>query len=138
MIIGHIHGGISSPSKNPCSTNATSTTSADPTLFEVKLIRSEIASVQSIDGRNPFEVLIFPNPTESEINLKYYLNELIPVDYFITNSLGQIIAQGKFESSNIGVNHQSIEINRSEKSTRLLMTIVFDNKFYVSEKVLKN
>ncbi|GAB2630348.1 hypothetical protein [Belliella aquatica] len=71
MIIGYICGGIFSPSKNPFSTNATNTTSADPTLFEVKLIRSEIASVQSIDGRNPFEILIFPNPTESEINLKY-------------------------------------------------------------------
>lgn len=137
FVIGYIYGGIFSLSKNPFSTNSTSTTSADPTLFEVKLIRSEIASVQSIDGRNPFEVLIFPNPTESEINLKYYLNELIPVDYFITNSLGQIIAKGKFESSNIGVNHQSIEINKSEKSAMLLMTIVFDNKFYVSEKVLK-
>jgi hypothetical protein len=41
FIIGHIVGGIYSPSINPFSNNNTSTTSADNTVYEVKLVRNK-------------------------------------------------------------------------------------------------
>ena len=56
LLIGHIVGGIHSPSKNPFSANNTGTTKASETIYEVVLVKADVNSAQPIDGQNPFKL----------------------------------------------------------------------------------
>ncbi len=136
FIIGHIFGGIFSPSKNPFSSNATNTTYADETLFEVKLVRSEIADIPKVDGANPFKISTFPNPTEELVYVKYHLSKNAITHYFLSNTSGQLLESGEFNDQIIGENIKAIKLPSNVGKQALLLTVVFDNRFYSTEKII--
>jgi hypothetical protein len=59
IVLGHVYGGILSPSLNPFSVNQTNTTSASNVIYEIKLIRNDDVGVKEIDGVNSFDVSVF-------------------------------------------------------------------------------
>ncbi len=137
ILIGHIFGGISSPSLNPFSGNQTSTTSADTTIYAVKLIKNTTVGEFKINGNNPYTFEVFPNPVDKEINLIYNLDKNVEVHYLISNTLGQLISKGKFESAQIGENNQQLELVENIGTQLLFVTLVFDNKYFVTKKITK-
>ena len=50
-MIGYVFGGIQRASASAFTDNQTGLTSADPTVYEVKLIKNTPLSVQQIDGK---------------------------------------------------------------------------------------
>lgn len=137
ILIGHIFGGISSPSLNPFSANQTSTTSADTTIYAVKLIKNNTVGEFKINGNNPYTFEIFPNPADKEINLIYNSDKSVEVHYLISNTLGQLISKGKFETAQIGENKQQLELDENIGAQLLFVTLVFDNKYFVTKKITK-
>jgi hypothetical protein len=136
FVIGHIVGGLSSPTQNPFSVNQTNTTSANATIYEVKLIRNEPLNVHAIEGKNPFSMTISPNPTTSNIvKINFNMPYATTIDYFISSLDGKIISDGEIEDAAVGNNTMDFELdNPSDKI--VIVTFIFDNKFYVSQKVV--
>ncbi|HSI90371.1 MAG TPA: hypothetical protein VK927_04600, partial [Adhaeribacter sp.] len=137
ILIGHIYGGILSPSLNPFSNNQTATTSADPSIYAVRLIRSNPLGVQEIDGKNPYTMVVYPNPATTEVTFSLELNKPAETHYFITNANGQIIKEGKLKSPRAGLNKETIKLEKNLPAQALLLTVVVENKFYLTRKFLK-
>ncbi|MDX5477045.1 MAG: hypothetical protein LPJ98_01210, partial [Cyclobacteriaceae bacterium] len=124
--------------RNPFANNQTNTTTANPSIYEIKLIKSPISGIPPIDGSNPFDVLVFPNPFEDKITVRFHLDKTTKTDYYLTNIHGQIIKQGEFTNQAKGRNELIINIPNHPSNQFLILTIVFEDKFYVSKKILKN
>jgi hypothetical protein len=136
ILIGHIYGGLLSPSLNPFSVNQTSTTSADNSIYAVRLISNNPTGVQAIDGKNPYEVTLRTNQIDTDIQLSFTLSRSVPVRYFMTNNLGQIIAQGSLATSS-GLNTPNITLPSNLPAQQYQLSLVFDSKYYVTKKLMK-
>lgn len=136
--IGYIYGGILSPSLNPFTYNQTNTTSADNTIYEVWLTTNPVSITEyEIDGNNPYQIEVFPNPFENDLIVKLNIKRSAKISYFITNNLGQIIQKTDNKTYPDG-NHE-LKINLYKRTSReiLNLTVVFDNKYYVTKKLIR-
>ncbi len=139
ILIGYIYGGIVSPTLNPFTNNVTNTTSADPTIYRVKLIREMPDGVEAINGVNPFDLNVYPNPVTSEIVLYLNMDRTSDIYYFITGIDGRILQEGTLDAMQKSMNHsQKIELSEGIKPQVLILTVVVDNKYYLIEKIIKN
>lgn len=132
-VIGYVYGGIKSPSLNPFSNNQTSTTTADNTLYAVKLIKGAPVSIYEIDGKNPFDISLFPNPVSDEFTVSFSAKPQTGINWFLTNASGQIIDKGQADGAQTLV----ISIHPSIPPQILSLTVVFDGKFFVSRKLVR-
>jgi len=136
FVIGHLFGGIQSPTMNPFANNQTNTTIADASIYEVKLVYNPSMSVGTIDGQNPFHFSIFPNPTSHEIvQLEIDLPYQASLDYFITSMSGKILDEGEIEGLKIGKNKMNFNLSEAKEKV-LVVTFIFDAKFYQSQKII--
>jgi hypothetical protein len=139
FLAGHIFGGISSNSLNPFANNLTNTTTADNTLYEVWLTLSPLSVDEfEIDGSNPYQIEVFPNPIQDVFTVKFNTTKTTEVSYFVSNVLGKIIH--KMDKNSLEKGTHEIKINLPETSAKGLyfLTLVFDDKFYVTQKLIKN
>ena len=136
ILIGHIYGGILSPTLNPFATNQTGTTSADPSIYAVWLIRKNpLSNSDMIDGKNPYDVIIYPNPYDHTFFIEFNLERPTGVSYFITNNLGQIIYKKVFAEKLTGA--QKLSFTSEDQTTQYIMvTFIFDDKYYVTKKII--
>ena len=139
FVLGHIIGGIDSSSLNPFSNNTTSTTLATPTIYEVKLIKDTTLSENEVVFKQPnFSFSVHPNPvTDNNIVLKYNLPYQANLDYFITNIEGKVIDDGSILNSVEGDNTMNFKIINTN-SKILFITLIFDDKFYSTQKIINN
>ncbi len=139
VLAGHIYGGINSPSLNPFSNNQTNNTNADNTIYEVWLTKTTPTTTNEykIDGQPPYEVSILPNPFDKEFSVTFNTKHSVKVGYFISNSAGQIIKDSPNELYNSGLNSINITLDHSQSSGLYHLTLVFDNKHYISKKIIK-
>jgi len=137
FVIGYLFGGIQSASASAFTDNQTGLTSADPTVYEVKLIKNTPLSVQQIDGKNPFSVIISPNPTPSDtIRVDFTIPYETKVNYIISTIDGKIVEEGDIEGIRAGKSGMNFDIS-SANTNFVFITFVFDDKFYVTEKVIR-
>ncbi|PDS25383.1 hypothetical protein [Flavobacterium branchiophilum] len=138
FVIGHIYGGILSSSISAFTDNQTSNTSADPTVYEVKLVKNETLSTAAIDGKNPFEVRFSPNPTTKDtIQLGFDMPYAATVNYMITTIDGKVVEEGEIESIQAGKTAMNFSLAKAKNANMVVVTFIFDGKFYVSEKIIK-
>lgn len=127
--IGHIYGGIESPSLNPFTNNITNTTWANSTIYEVRLIRNQTSGwIPIAASRNPLDVKVFPNPSSSFVNIEFELKKAGEVHYFISNLSGQILYRSAFQEAYPGTNRFSLDTS-SFKESLLFLTLVLDGKY---------
>ncbi len=137
FLLGHIYGGILSPSRNPFETNQTNTTSADNAIYAVRLIRKNLTDVQEIAGRNPFHFQVYPNPAQQEVQVNFDLPYSGRVNYFLATMDGKIIQRGGWDKQPAGQNKQSLFVHSSFSTQTLTLTLVFDDKYYAVEKLFR-
>lgn len=136
--IGYIYGGIYSPSLNPFMFNQTSTTSADNTIYEVWLTADPVSITEyEIDGSNPHQIELFPNPFENDVMVRFNLNNATNVSYFVTNNLGQIVLQSDNRTYPDGAHELQLNLSQSASNELLYLTVVFDNKYFTTKKLLR-
>lgn len=141
ILLGHIFGGIKSNSLlNPFSSNQTGTTSADNHLFAVKLIKIENedstnTSIFQLDGKNPFELKVYPNPARNQFSFEVETEKNISVYYFLTNMQGQMLREGIILPDSSRKYLQTIKVN-SLPSQIYNLTLVINNKYYLFEKIV--
>jgi hypothetical protein len=137
FMVGHIFGGINSPTLNPFSSNQTNLTSADNTIYEVWLTVNPLSiNAGEIGGENPFEISVFPNPFNNEFNVRFNLKTMVKASYFLTNSSGQILIKSETKFFNETDNTINIKVENENRAELLLFTIIFDNKYYVTKKLI--
>lgn len=137
FVIGHIVGGLQSSSLNPFTVNQTSQTSANATVYEVKLIRSPNLHTAGPNGENPFTMQVIPNPTQNDtVKVHFTMPYVTDIDYFVTSSKGQIIDDGEITEVRTGENIMHFDLPSTEDNF-LILTFVFDKKYYVTQKVLR-
>lgn len=137
FLIGHIYGGINSSSLNPFSNNQTNLTNADNVIYEVWLTRTNNNTGEKIEFFNPYQISVYPIPFEKEFTIAFNLEKPSRVAYFITNHLGKIIQSTENFHYNEGENKKSINL-KNQSSGIYNITIIFDNEFYVTQKITKN
>ena len=137
FVIGHLFGGIQSTSITAFTDNQTGLTSADPTVYEVKLIKNTSLETPHIDGRNPFSVVVAPNPTTSDtVRVQFIMPYTTSVGYFISTIDGKVVEEGDIEDLQGGIT--SMNFNIAAADTELtFITFVFDNKYYHTNKVIR-
>jgi hypothetical protein len=138
FVIGHLYGGIQSTTNDAFSTNQTDETSADPTIYEVKLVYNPSLNMPTIDGNNRFTFTVAPNPTkENSVKIQFDLPYIATLDYFITSVDGKILDNGEIDGLKIGKNTMSFSLENAKEKI-VMITFILDNKYYSSQKVIQN
>ena len=138
VLLGHIVGGITSPYSHAFITNRTAVTYAESLIYEVMLVKSPNSFTQEVDGDNPFSFKFFPNPAKGQINIDFELKELVTVDYYLSTATGQLIKEGRFSGLIQGRNIKTLDLPNSLLTQTIFITLVFDSRFFVSDKLIKN
>lgn len=137
VVIGHLFGGIQSSSDSAFTDNQTGLTSADPTVYEVKLIKNPSLDTPHIDGKNPFSVIISPNPTTTDtIKVQFTMPYTTSVGYFISTIDGKVVEEGDIEDLQEGITSMNFSI-ASANTELVFITFVFDDKYYRTEKMVR-
>ncbi|MCL9769800.1 hypothetical protein NAT47_05165 [Flavobacterium sp. HXWNR69] len=135
FVIGHLFGGIQSTSPDAFSTNQTHLTSADPTVYEVKLVKNTSLVNTPLDGKNPFSLSLLSSESTADIaRIQFEMPYLAQVNYLVTSSTGAILEAGEIEDVKQGVNTMSFDL-KSYASEVITITFIFDDTFYTSELV---
>jgi len=136
-VIGYVYGGIYSPSLNPFTNNQTNTTAASSTIYAVKLIKGATVGSTEINGNNPYSFDFYPNPVSSSFQVKFSLEKPVDVNYYITNISGQLMATGDINGTKAGQNIHQIFCQSDLHAQTLNVTLVFDNRFFCSKKLVR-
>lgn len=135
FIIGHILGGIQSPSRHPFSTNQSSTTNADNSIYAVRLVKTIPSNVQKIEGEHHFEVTVSPNPAEDYLQLSFELQKASNVRYYLTSPNGRVLVEKDLEIKAVGKHEISINLDKDLSRGTLFLTVIFDHKYYVNKTI---
>ena len=137
FIIGHIYGGIQSSSISAFTDNQTNLTSADPSVYEVKLVYNPTLNHDLIDGSNPFSFSVYPNPAVNDtVNIKFSIPYSSELEYIMSSVDGKILSEGIIEGLKVGYNEMNFNLEEA-KTNIVILTFVFDHKFYSSKKIIK-
>lgn len=137
FVIGHIYGGILSSSISAFTDNQTNLTSADPSIYEVKLVYNPTLSNQLIDGSNPFSFSVYPNPTEGDsIRLKFNAPYEAQLEYIVSSVTGKILSEGHISGFKIGENTMTFNLE-SPNEKLVILTLIYDQKYFKSLKIIK-
>jgi hypothetical protein len=136
ILLGHILGGIYSPSLNPFANNQTNTTSADPSIFAVYLYKDIVSSAQAIEGKSPYRVKIISNPSKDLIKVAVAGKESGEIRYFLNDLQGKIVSEGSIQTSGSGYQTYEIPIDAEVKPQMFSLILIFENKYYFTEKVV--
>lgn len=137
LLIGHIYGGIYSPSLNPFGANQTSTTAADNIIYEVRLVKGWDTGLQPVDGVNPFDCEVFPNPSSGKLYIKPSGKNFQKAAYYILSGDGKILQKDILHSSQLVNDRFTIDMPENTSSQQLYLTIIFDDVQYVHKKLVK-
>lgn len=136
FVIGHLFGGIQSSSATAFTDNQTNLTSADPTVYEVKLVKNTTLSTPQINGENPFSFTVSPNPTENDtVRVEFELPYKAKLNYIISGLDGKIIEEGEIEDAKVGKNAMNFDV-LFVNTKMVFITFIFDDKYYVSKRVI--
>jgi hypothetical protein len=137
FVIGHLYGGILTTSASAFTDNQTNLTSADTSIYEVKLVYNPALSAPNIDGHNPFSFTVIPNPTQGDtIKLTFEAPYTAPLEYLVMSIDGKIISDGMISDFKVGSNTMNFNLE-SPNNQVVVLTLIFDNKFFVSKKIIK-
>lgn len=137
ILIGHILGGIHSNSINAFTDNQTNNTNADNTIYAVYLIKGAGADVPVTEGKNPYNIEVFPNPASNNLNIRILNNQFKYADYYLTTTDGRVIMQGSFSARDIIKDIYSLPLDSNIPAQNMLLTIAFDNVHFVTQTFTK-
>lgn len=138
VLLGHIMGGIESSGLNPFSVNQTNLTSADNTVYQVRLIKDNTTAIEKVISQRPFDVKIFPNPASSKINIEVIGKEFGEIDYMISNPKGQILEEGSFEKKSEKTGVFKVDTNFKKTCRAVIISVTVNKKYTYSEKIFLN
>jgi len=136
ILIGHIFGGLYSPTLNPFTFNQTNTTTASSVIYAVKLIHGNANGSEKLDGCNPYTFRLYPNPASGKVHLVFGTVKPQEVQYCLTNAAGQILDQGKITGVKVGLNEYTIGLPFVRSPQSLMISLVFEGIYTLHKTFL--
>ncbi len=138
ILLGHVYGGILSPERNPFFANNTDVTSPDNGVIAIYLVKRPDIKVGEIDGQNPYSIQLAPNPVNGDsFVFETTLRNTDPVYFFVTNAQGKMVHDGRYTIETPGFEKFLVELPQGSPAGVYNFTVVFENKYYVTQKVVK-
>jgi hypothetical protein len=135
--IGYVFGGLYSPLLNPFSNNLTNMTSADDVIYEVRLKRKTSSSIDILmPGDNPYSLKFIPNPAQSYTEVSFNAMQAKSIRYFITDSVGRFVENKPLYQYSETENTIILDLDNIKPGI-YHVTFVFDNRYFVTESLLK-
>lgn len=97
ILIGHVVGGLKSPSLNPFTNNSTALTDASAVIYEVWLKRTTAGAIEVQVPSAQIIVNLFPNPAKEVAYLDFELAQKSNVECFITDANGKLVHEVYYE-----------------------------------------
>lgn len=135
VLIGHVVGGISSPELNPFTANNTAVTAAHNGIYEIWLKKDQVNGLAEINGANPVQVDLAPNPATDLIKMKFQTPEDGLMFIYVTDNSGRIVWKNRFHASNGG----EVELNVKEMALSegtYYFNFSFEGRYSTIEKVI--
>lgn len=106
-MIGYIYGGISSSAPNIFFTNTGTQSQASSQIFKVFLIKSSPTSVHDVNvqSKNGLGMVIYPNPSDENINVSFDLPAASVVTLTIMNVDGKVLKEYDWGNLSSGAHH---------------------------------
>ncbi len=106
-MIGYIYGGISSSAPNIFFTNTGTQSQASSQIFKVFLIKNSPTSVHdvNIQSKNGLGMVIYPNPSDENINVSFDLPAASVVTLTIMDVDGKVLKEYDWENLSSGAHH---------------------------------
>jgi hypothetical protein len=136
VLLGHIVGGIYSSQSNPFTNNNTGVTNAHSNIYEVWLKKEQTNSIPVLEGKNPFSMKVFPNPTNGDLQLEFINPYQGDVELFVTNCDGKLVDERFFEKQKSGTRKFNLVKYNDLPTGTYFLNFVFDNK-YVTTKTIQ-
>lgn len=115
----------------------TDLTAADNSIFEVWLIRNDALDLTKIDGKNPFSLTLYPNPTDNKLTVSFEGGAISSVNYFITALDGKIVQEGELSPKSIAKGQEIVKVNELTSKQAYSLTLVINNRYYLHSKFVK-
>lgn len=97
VLVGHVVGGIKSPSLNPFTNNSTNVTDASAVIYQVWLKRSNVGAIEVQVPNAQLQVSLFPNPAKEIAYLDFELAQKSNVECFILDDTGKLVHEVYYE-----------------------------------------
>lgn len=97
ILIGHVVGGIKSPTLNPFTNNSTNVTDASKVIYQVWLKRTNVGAVEVQVPNAQLQVNLFPNPAKEVAYLDFDLAQKSNVECFILDVNGKLVHEVYYE-----------------------------------------
>lgn len=136
--IGYIYGGINSTAPNIFFTNTGSQSSASNRIFKVFLVKNQSSDTDDLNlqSQNGLGMLVFPNPTFDNIQIKYELQNPAEVTLTIYSINGEKIK--KYELGHVMPGKHQFQTNdRFENQHEVLLHLRARDKISVQKIILK-
>lgn len=97
VLVGHVVGGIKSPTLNPFTNNSTNVTDASAVIYQVWLKRTNVGAIEVQAPLSILNVNLFPNPTKEIAYLDFDLKQKSNVECFILDANGHLVHEVYYE-----------------------------------------
>lgn len=134
LLIGHIMGGIASAAANPFVLNQIAQTSADATVYQVRLLKNVSTKAKPLNGKNPYSFNI-QTAKRSEIEFLFQLDKAMTVGCFVSDATGKVIHQEEWLNLQPGEQRQTVKLSQAYKNQVLNLALVFNHKYFATRRV---
>lgn len=135
-LVGYIYGGIESTGENIFFVNDGTQSSATTTIFEVYIDQTQADLEETtINGKNVFNLKLYPNPVGKKLKLTFYASSLDTIDLGIVSMDGKIIRQEEFTPWMTG--EQEYKLDVSDLSEGSYFLTITNGAFQFQEPFVK-
>jgi len=140
VLAGYIYGGISSTAQNIFFINDGTQSSASSQIFKVLLTKANPLSVDDLNAKsiNSINMVVFPNPNNGNINIKYTLVESGDVKIKLFDIQGKIIIEDVFTNRLIGDNTDFITVDSLTLGGIYLIQLETQYGKFIQKLIIKN
>ncbi|MBL7786339.1 MAG: T9SS type A sorting domain-containing protein [Chitinophagales bacterium] len=124
-LVGYIFGGISSTASNIFWSNDGTQSSTNSQIFKVYLTQGDALSIHDLNeqGIGTLKMVVYPNPNDGEVVVKYYLKNTKDVKLSLVDLNGKVLEKTMLKRQQIGTNLHLLKIPDLNKGDTYLLTI---------------
>lgn len=131
VLLGYIYGGIKSPEANIFFTNIPS--EAIPTVYRVFLTQKSVGSAEQ-PVKNPFHMLVSPNPATGDLQINYWLPESAGVRIRLLDVSGRLL--GEFDEGERTAGVHWLKLGATGIPKGIVMVNLTAGAIQVTQKVI--
>ena len=139
-LIGYIFGGIQSTAANIFWVNNGTQSSANNQLFKVYLTNNTLSADTHLLNHHSnasLQMVVYPNPSEGNVEITYQLSETRNIKLKITNGKGQILEDLILKNQKLGINTFEFERKDLGSSGFIFITIETPSQC-MTQKIILN